>query len=219
MRLKESVYIGSLLADLDFDTCLNIGAGDVENLKLSKPWIHQNIFAPIMDRSARTIHLDLVSFNGVVKADVTTTQCQEMLGHIKNRKLILACNILEHVPKNALDKVINSLQQICQKGDYLIASVPYQYPYHADPIDNGFRPTPTELATKFNELKLLESTTLSDGTFGKDLSQMSKLKMVRKILKPLWPFQNIKRYRENLSRLRFIKTPYQTSVVLLTRSP
>jgi SAM-dependent methyltransferase len=58
-------------------------------------------------------------------------------------------NMLEHVVD--IDAVCAALGQICPPNGLLFISVPNSYPFHPDPIDNGFRPSVDELTRILHE--------------------------------------------------------------------
>jgi SAM-dependent methyltransferase len=67
---------------------------------------------------------------------------------IGSADLTLCANLLEQVTDRAM--VIRNLHAITARGGYLIVTVPNRYPYHRDPIDTGFRPSPSQLAKEIS---------------------------------------------------------------------
>ena len=47
---------------------------------------------------------------------------------------------------------------------WLIVTVPFSYPYHRDPIDTMYRPSPSELSQLFAGARMLDGTILGAGT-------------------------------------------------------
>jgi hypothetical protein len=84
----------------------------------------------------------------------------EGVARLKNIKadVVLASNLLEHVESPILGLL--NLTRIADKGSVLIITGPSQYPYHPDPIDNGFRP-----GRDFVSHLLPEFETLIDRTY------------------------------------------------------
>lgn len=76
-------------------------------------------------------------------------------------------NVLEHVadPKAVAATLVNLVPQ----GGYLILTVPYRYPYHADPIDNRFRPAPEDIVRMFDQLEVEAAAEVHCGTFADGL--------------------------------------------------
>ena len=60
---------------------------------------------------------------------------------------VLCCNLLEHVTDRPA--LAASLQDLVAPGSVAVLSVPFRFPYHADPIDTMYRPRPGELAALF----------------------------------------------------------------------
>mgnify|MGYP001374663151 CR=1 FL=1 len=145
--------------------------------------------------------------------DLSNPRCLEFADHLEGPKVILCANVFEHLPSDVRKTAITSIQGALQPGDYLIVSVPYKYPFHPDPIDTLYRPSSDELSNLF-DLEWVSKDSISCGSFATDLKGMSISKQLRKILKPLWPFQKPSKYLSNLHRLTFITRPYRISLVL-----
>lgn len=72
----------------------------------------------------------------------------------KNCNVVLCSNVLEHLKDK--NRFIESLKILTtKKGSILIVTVPYNFPYHPDPIDNLFRPDLNMLLGYFSEYKML----------------------------------------------------------------
>ena len=217
MRYQEARIVGSLLDKISPDTCINLGSGDISHQRLKKPWIDRFIFAPLQSRGVNIIHTDLMISDGVdLKIDLTLVEDLQKLEKIGDSRVFLLCNVLEHVPSALRSIMINSIVSIMNKFDYLIITVPFRYPYHADPIDTGYRPSANELSAAIG-LNVTYSQTISAGNFREELMMMTPAKRLRKILKPLYPFQKLNKYRENLSRLQFLFKNYEITIVAAQR--
>ena len=217
MRYQEACVVGSLLETISPDTCINLGSGDISHQRLKKPWIDRFIFAPLQSRGVNIIHTDLMISDGVdLKIDLTLVEDLQKLEKIGDSRVFLLCNVLEHVPSALRSIMINSIVSIMNKFDYLIITVPFRYPYHADPIDTGYRPSANELSAAIG-LNVTYSQTISAGNFREELMMMTPAKRLRKILKPLYPFQKLNKYRENLSRLQFLFKNYEITIVAAQR--
>ena len=217
MRYQEARVVGSLLDRISPDTCINLGSGNISQLRLKKPWIEQFIFVPLQSRGVNIIHTDLVISDGVdLKIDLSSEEDLRKLEQTGNSRVFLLCNVLEHVPSALRAVIINSVTSIMTQLDYLIVTVPFRYPYHADPIDTGYRPSATELSRVIG-LNVTYAQTVSAGNFREELLMMTPAKRLRKILKPLYPFQKLNKYRENLSRLQFLFKNYEITIVAAQR--
>ena len=217
MRYQEALVVGSLLEKVSSDTCINLGSGDIFHQRLTKPWMARFIFDPLQSRGVKIIHTDLVMRDGVdLQIDLSSAEDLSKLQKIGKSKIFLLCNVLEHVPTEFRTTMINSIVSIMNRLDHLIITVPYSYPYHADPIDTGYRPSADELSSTVG-LKVTYARTIPAGNFQEELLMMTPAKRLRKILKPLYPFQKLNKYRENLSRLQFLFKNYEITIVAAQR--
>ena len=71
----------------------------------------------------------------------------------------MCTNLLEHIDNK--DIIINTIDKILKKGAYCLITVPYNYPYHLDPIDTMYRPKPKEIFNLFNGYELIYSECLT----------------------------------------------------------
>ena len=103
MRLQESLKIQSLLKTYgkkhkSFDHVINLGSGNIERLKKTKPWVSQNVFNPLEKSGAKVIHVDAEGFPGVdIVQDLSLPNALKFCDKLKGSKLfILANNIKYH---------------------------------------------------------------------------------------------------------------------------
>ncbi len=52
-----------------------------------------------------------------------------------------------------------------KSGSILLVTGPYQFPYHEDPIDTMFRPTPEELRHEFSGLQYIQGEIVKCGRY------------------------------------------------------
>jgi len=107
-----------------------IPASLFQNLLKNKPKI-KIVNADILNNSAVNVQLDICNENSI-----------KIIKEIAP-DIILLSNLLEHVEDKiiAINNVYSAMNHRC----VLIISGPRFYPYHSDPIDNGFRPSKKEL--------------------------------------------------------------------------
>jgi len=219
MREAESYLLGSMLKNhtvrIAPKTCVNFGCGDVVKLKGRSPHIEKNVFSLLESRGCRVVHSDFQKYSGVeVVCDLTNLKSLQFVEELPAPKIILLSNVLEHIPKAYLKKVVSNLQSIMSKGDHLIVTVPYRYPYHPDPIDNLFRPSSEELSNLFgNNFDWLEMKQFDIGSYQDEFSKMSLKKRLGRFLRLFWPLQKPKRYFSNMHRLTFLYRNYASSVI------
>ncbi len=164
MLFKESLWFKKILGHhaQSNDIVLNIGSSTRQFREQVQPHIHRNVFDPLRIRNIRVYHIDCKSDQGVdLVGDVTDRRFIQRLQRF-HPTLAICSNLLEHLENRTL--FCNELPAFLPSGGKLIVSVPYQYPYHPDPIDTLFRPTVEELAELFPSMKIIESTILDCGT-------------------------------------------------------
>jgi hypothetical protein len=219
MREAESYFLSYLLkrhtAKISPQICVNFGCGDVIKIKERSPHIEENVFSFLESRGCRVIHSDFQKYSGVeVVCDLTNLKSLQFVETLPAPRIIVLSNVLEHIPKVCLKKVVSNLRATMSKGDHLIVTVPYRYPYHPDPIDNLFRPSSEELSEIFgNGFDWLERKEIDIGSFKDEFSEMSLKKRLGRFLRLFWPLQKPKRYFSNMHRLTFLYRKYSSSVI------
>lgn len=217
MRQIESKVVGELLRSIDAkefpEHCINIGAGDVLNMKKRKPWVEENVFHTLSERRCGLIHTDLFNFEGIDETlDLNQTDCLDFTETMLGTRLFLCANVLEHLTAKTRVTAVKAIATVLRPGDFLLVTVPQSYPYHPDPIDTMFRPSPEDLSALF-DLHWLKTQTIEAGSFSDDLKGMSPFKRARKFIKPFWVFQSPRNYISNIHRLTFLTRPYRISLV------
>lgn len=214
MRPSEARWIAAQLAvlsDQELSPLLNVGSSTAEFREIRQPHIDREIFAPLRARGISVAHADLKSAPGVdVAGDVLRPDIQAAL-RARDPRVVLTSNLLEHVP----DRVAfaEALRALLPVGRILIATVPRSYPYHADPIDTGFRPSPEELAALFPRSEIVTADTIVDGTYADELRARGPLRAARAVLGAFRPWGEVGRGRRD--QLRWLRRPFSTSCVVL----
>ena len=141
---------------------LNVGSATAEFRQQAQPWIDQLIFGPLRQRHVEVCHLDMFDGQGVdLCGDLNDERFIAGLFH-HGYRTVLCCNLLEHVADPAA--ICGKLEHLLPEGGHIIASVPYRFPYHPDPIDTMFRPTPQELINLFPRCRPVHGMILDCGT-------------------------------------------------------
>ncbi|MBK9660517.1 MAG: hypothetical protein IPO68_11605 [Chitinophagaceae bacterium] len=164
MLKEESVWIGKELLKLaeegSASPILNFGSSTGHFRKTEQPIIHTNIFEPLEKSAIKVYHLDIkleegVDFVGNVFED------KALFNEIrsKNIKCILCSNLLEHVPDPK--PFYSILEQLIDGKGYILVTVPFLYPYHADPIDTKYRPTVNDVVQSFSNARLVKGETIT----------------------------------------------------------
>ena len=150
MHFTEAEWIRTQLIHLPKDLispCLNLGSSTLHYRTVSQPFIERLIFAPLNLKGVIVNHSDIKNSLGVdLAGNISDERFRNKLQG-NNYRCIIMSNFLEHVPDPY--QFIRHVDSILHKGAFLIITSPYKYPIHMDPIDNLFRPSPTELSAEF----------------------------------------------------------------------
>lgn len=200
MLVEESLWLKEKISLLNLnlgDRILNVGSWDKIFREQKQPHIHTNIITPLLKKGVTILNTDCYSSTWIdIVGDLND---KDFIQRLKGAeyKWILCSNVLEHLlePK----KIMDILSWLVQPWCFLIITVPSNFPYHPDPIDNRFRPSIIDLQKNFPEFKLIYWEIVE--------SKVSILKKwrrsIRKILSvwsPNWKyhildfFKNIKNY-------------------------
>src|SRR5687768_7620140 len=140
MLKAEARWLATRLCTVDASPILNVGSSSLSFRSDVQPWIEQSVFSPLRRRGLTVIHQDLFPDDGVdVAADLYAPATQARL-RAYNAQCIICSNVLEHVRDHRTFSDI--LLRILVPGGRLLVTVPRAFPYHPDPIDTMFRPSP-----------------------------------------------------------------------------
>lgn len=201
MFAEESEWIRDAISSInsrEIKQVGNIGSSSLIFRTKIQPHIHNNIIAPMERNGAHVVHIDLKKEEGVdAIGDITSPIFGD---NFRDQfDLVLCTNLLEHVVD--INLVIQNLIKSIKNTGYILITVPYKYRLHFDPIDNGFRPTPKEIASLFemNNISVKSSKIIS-------INNIEAYK-IRKSSYPFWG------YRERL--LYFFGKRYKVSGILV----
>jgi hypothetical protein len=164
----------------------------------------------------RVFHADLKAGVGIdVVGSVLDPATQAQLVALGVRS-VLCNNVLEHVVD--IDAMCRALAGVCPRGGLLLISVPHGYPFHPDPIDNGFRPTVRELAERLRPhgFELQNSELVAFGSYGKALAEKRWL-LVRDAYLLFAGFLDRTKWRVLFSNYRFLTRPYDVTCAVFVR--
>ena len=216
IRLREI-----LLAQSGVSPLLNLGSSTGLFREKTKPHIERELFAPLRAAGVEIFHSDLKQADGVdLAGDIFDPAVRADLKARGFRALIIA-NMLEHVRDRAA--VIAACEEIVGPGGLILATVPASFPYHADPIDTGYRPTPAALAAAFTGSEKLLAESVTGRTYREEIAaRHSSLwrELGRTLgfglIAPVRP----KSARARLSRWLWYRRPYRVSLALVrVRAP
>lgn len=213
----EAVRLCEILhARGDISPLLNLGSSTGEFRETVKPHIDAQLFMPLRRAGVAVFHSDLKSGEGVdFSGDILDPAVQATL-RSKGFRCVLLSNMLEHVRDRAA--VAAACEAIVGPGGLILATVPASYPYHADPIDTGFRPSPAELAAAFPLSRALHVEELAGATFAESIGERGSTVWREAVRTVLWCLAFPIRPKSALARLhrwRWLNEPYRVSIALL----
>jgi SAM-dependent methyltransferase len=164
MLPKEARWFAQQVAALGDDAIfpmLNVGSHTAEFRAKTQPWIDHYLFRPFAERGRRVVHTDIQQADGVdLVGDLTNPDFLQQVRAMKFRS-VFCNNLLEHVP--GPDKICEAMVSAVEPGGYLLISVPHRFPYHPDPLDTMYRPSPEELARLFPRTEIVTTEKLVCG--------------------------------------------------------
>ncbi len=164
---------------------LNIGSSTDRFRTVDQGWIDEYIFKPIRESGYKVVHMDRKKASGVdVVGDLYDRDFRKELSRMRF-KSIFCSNLLEHI-KNR-EEIVEILTALIPEGGYIFTSCPYKYPYHADPIDTGFRPDVKELSSLFPEPHACSGEIITCGTYW-DYITLNPRKFIKTIVRLCVPF-------------------------------
>lgn len=216
MFSKESEWISTEIQKLlemnSAKSLLNIGSSTRKFREHDQPFIYLNIFEPL-EGKLHVTHLDLKEAEGVdLVGDLTDPSFFER-NISKCYDIVLCSNLLEHVLD--ANSMCDGIAKCVSNDGYIIITVPRLYPYHNDPIDTLFRPSPTELAGFFPTFDVVHSEVLTiDDTHQKLLSRNWKLLLIFS-LRILSPFYKPANWLKIVSDVPILCEQFQVTCIVL----
>lgn len=216
IRLREI-----LLAQGEISPLLNLGSSTRAFRETLKPHIERELFAPLRTAGVTVFHSDLKREDGVdLAGDIMDPAVRAALKERGFRALLIA-NMLEHVRDR--DAVTAACEEIVGPGGLILATVPSSFPYHADPIDTGYRPRPEALAAAFHGSAPLLAQEVEGRTYKEDMIARGSSpwrELLRTLRFGLISFARPKTFRACLSRWRWYRRPYSVALALVrVRAP
>jgi hypothetical protein len=202
---RESQWIGEQMAavpDAELFPLLDVGSSTEEFRTKMQPHVDANVFAPLRKRGGKVWHLDQKANPGVdLVGDLADPAFQARVRALEVRSALMS-NLFEHVTdRQALADLVLG---IIPPGGYIFVSGPHRYPYHPDPLDTMFRPTPQEMAAYFPGTTVVNSAIIADGSWRRGGRSLPRT--LARLLVPVYrPAQWVQRVRETPYLFKEIK--------------
>lgn len=220
MRIEEARRLAEWIAELDLPrgtVCLNVGSSTGEFRQQTQPHIHECLFAPLEAAGLHVVHCDMKSAEGVDEVgDLLDPQFRAHLRTYR-AKVLICSNLLEHLTKPL--EFAAACGELVVPGGHGLFSVPYDYPYHPDPIDTMLRPSPDELAGMLPGWKVERQEVVESGTYRDDLRASGRPWAVlsRQLARVALPFYRPSQWRHLAHRLLWLGRSYKVSLVQLQK--
>lgn len=217
MLIEEAKWLSDVMSRMDPSQTyplLNIGSSTENFRKVVQPWIDRYLFAPARKKGMTVVHSDIKKAEGVdLVGDLTDGEFRQRVKGMEF-KSVLCANLLEHVTNK--EEICAALEAIVRPGGYIFLTCPYKFPYHPDPIDTQYRPTPEELAQLFPHSRVRQADILNCGTHLKRLIE----KPSSLALTFLWlflPFYKPAIWWQHVRLLGWIFKTFKVSCVVLEK--
>ena len=213
----EAIRLRRILLDLrGISPLLNLGSSTRRFREVIKPHIEAELFAPLREAGVKVVHSDLKEAEGVdFSGDILDPEVRRGLQGM-GFKCVLLSNLLEHVRDR--EAVAAACEEIVGPGGYILATVPSSYPYHGDPIDTYYRPSPAELASVFGRSESLLAEEVAELTFAEDLKARGLTvagELMRTVLWALVFFVRPRSAAARLHRWLWYSKPRRVAIALL----
>jgi hypothetical protein len=217
MLLEEAQWLNRQLRNLrpdDLYPMCNLGSATEHYRRVQQAYIDKYLFAPARMKNLEVIHVDAKDAPGVdLVADLMDSTLPTRLAQY-NIRSVMCCNLLEHVSNRMI--VSKLVLSILKPGGYLITTVPYRFPYHADPIDTMYRPTVAELAALFPGTSVHKSAIVRASRFVYEM-QGNYRALCRNMARSAAPFYHPQGWWASVRRLGEIMAGYRVTCVILRK--
>lgn len=194
---------------------LDIGSQTLAFRTLEKPYIQNDLFAPLMARGISIIHSDLQEGDGIdISANLLEDDGYNVIKQSAPRT-IFCNNVLEHVLDPA--EFANRCFRLLPPGGRLVITVPKSYPHHRDPIDTMFRPTPAEISALITSPHdVLVSEIIDTGSYRDNLKKRPWI-IYRQILRFPFPFLDWTKWKRSMKKFYWMIWPYRQSCIVIQK--
>jgi hypothetical protein len=194
---------------------LNLGSSTAAFRERIQPWTEQILFRPLRDRGVEIVHVDKRDESGVdLHADLTDPADLPRLRALKPQAL-LCCNLLEHVTEP--DRLARHCLDVLPKSGLAFVTAPFSYPYHRDPIDTMYRPSPAELGSLFTGARLLDSAIIGAGMSYRDDVRRRPWILLRHVARLPAPFVSVEKWKRSMAKLYWLVAEYRITCAVFEK--
>jgi hypothetical protein len=220
VRRSEARYIETELLPLlpeGGGRCVMVGSSSIESIR-QRPHLAR-LLAAIEHAGFAITNVDLKDSPNVdIVGDIGEPEVQQQIRAL-HPTVVMAANLLEHVTDPTA--LAGRIEELVDPGGYVLCTVPRSYPYHPDPLDNLYRPSPEDLTALFASCTLLAGRVVEAGRF-LDLREPpgSTGRRLKSYVRCVVLGERSRRGVRHAARHRWwIRRPYTVSCCLLRRVP
>jgi hypothetical protein len=194
---------------------LNLGSSTALFREQTQPWTEVLLYRPLRARGIDLVHVDRRDEPGVdLRADLSDAADLPRLAALAPRAL-LCCNLLEHVEEPG--RLARHCLALLPPAGLAFVTVPFSYPYHRDPIDTMFRPTPEELAPLFAGARLVEGAVVGAGRSYRDEVRRRPWLLLRHVARFPAPFLSWAKWRRSMTKLYWLAAEYRITCAVFEK--
>ena len=194
---------------------LNLGSSSAAFREETQPWTERQLFGPLRARGIDIVHVDKRDAAGIdLRADLTDPADLPRLRTLGARAL-LCCNLLEHV--TVPERLARHCLEILPSGGLAFVTVPFSYPYHRDPIDTMFRPSPGELGALFAGARLLDAAVIGAGMSYRDDVRRRPWILLRHVARFPAPFVSLEKWKRSMAKLYWLIAEYRITCAVFEK--
>jgi sugar phosphate isomerase/epimerase len=194
---------------------LNLGSSTADFRERVQPWTQQHLFEPLRARGIEIVHVDRRAGPGIdIRADLADPAGLARLRALRPQAL-LCCNLLEHVTEP--ERIARDCLGILPELGLAFVTVPYSYPYHRDPIDTMYRPSPPELAALFDDARLLDAAVVGAGMSYRDEVRRRPWILLRHAARFPAPFVSWEKWKRSMAKLYWLAAEYRITCAVFEK--
>ncbi len=218
MRVEEAIWLYEVFKKYsteELSPCINIGSKTKDFREYTKPHIAGYVINALTTQGIKLVNFDLKEGDGIdIFGDIFDKRVFCQLKNVKAKSLICS-NIFEHVRNREL--FAERCSSLLEAEGLIFITVPYSYPYHRDPIDTLYRPTPEDIIILFPDFIMEKSSIIIDSRYFDDLKRSGIKNIFLRLCRLSLPIYKPKSWISHVHRLLWLFRPYKVSCVVLRK--